>query len=520
MKKIKKRKFFLVGIVAIIYVIAIIAICRCVGTDSDKANHLLQAYDILNGNVFLKDWNLTGVTFLTTDLLYYEIAELFFGISYKSIYVAGGLMISSVLMISFIAADYGQEEHKILKKILCVLLLAIPCKELVSHFRVHTGAVFLSIFSYIVYYCIVKEKKYLRRYFISLFIVLFMGTIGDLLLVIIAAIPIVLCCLYRLAQVEKKDGYIYLKIAIISIGAVLGGFVFQKLYLWIGKANLNSYIGNQNFATVDQWPIKFQNFIVSILNMTMANFGGGRIADIWNLLKGVYFLVLLMAVIFMIISINNFLKNEEEDCLSTLLALGIIMAFLAYLLTDMAQPRYITLIPIASILLVVRNVQWLYEKFNNRKMISTIVISIAVLGAIGKMHEVLTYEYPTINKSYAEIIEFLEEHNLKYGYASFWNASNLTVLSENNVKVRHITKNGPTYEMYNWFNKNSWYHEDTTFVLVNNSSKDLGAMDPFGVSEEGIIQVFGNPSECYEINDYIVMVYEKKLSDALSDGKL
>ncbi len=60
--------------------------------DSDYSNLILEAADIISGNVLLNDWIQTGISFLTTDLLYYVIAVLFNGVSRNSYLVASGLM--------------------------------------------------------------------------------------------------------------------------------------------------------------------------------------------------------------------------------------------------------------------------------------------------------------------------------------------------------------------------------------------------------------------------------------------
>ena len=100
-RNMRKVSFFL------LYAVFVIWLFRFSGIDSDQANHLLQADDILSGNFFLKDWNLTGVTFFTTDLLYFEIARLIFGVRYRAIYVANGLKFLSIAAAAYYAVMKG-----------------------------------------------------------------------------------------------------------------------------------------------------------------------------------------------------------------------------------------------------------------------------------------------------------------------------------------------------------------------------------------------------------------------------
>lgn len=65
--------------------------------DSDYSNLILEASDIIGGNVFLNGWIQTGISFLTTDLLYYIIAVLINGISYNAYVMASGLILSCMM---------------------------------------------------------------------------------------------------------------------------------------------------------------------------------------------------------------------------------------------------------------------------------------------------------------------------------------------------------------------------------------------------------------------------------------
>lgn len=105
------RKFVFI-FAAIFYIFCIIGLCSHIDVDSDRANHLLQAEDILSGNFFMSDWVLTGITFFTTDLIYYEIGKIFCGVTPEAIYVTGGLMVSSALIAGFL--QVWQEKRKIL----------------------------------------------------------------------------------------------------------------------------------------------------------------------------------------------------------------------------------------------------------------------------------------------------------------------------------------------------------------------------------------------------------------------
>ena len=60
--------------------------------DSDFASLVLEANDILSGNIFLNGWYLTGATFILSEMPFYLISSAIFNISVKSYIFAVSLM--------------------------------------------------------------------------------------------------------------------------------------------------------------------------------------------------------------------------------------------------------------------------------------------------------------------------------------------------------------------------------------------------------------------------------------------
>lgn len=69
--------------------------------NSDTACMLLEAKDILHGNFFLADWQLTGITFITTDMPYFLIGTLIFGVDERAAFLAITLMYVALVTASF-----------------------------------------------------------------------------------------------------------------------------------------------------------------------------------------------------------------------------------------------------------------------------------------------------------------------------------------------------------------------------------------------------------------------------------
>lgn len=521
MLKQRLNKSIIKWVGMILYILLIIQLCGCMEMDSDKANHLLQAEDILAGNFFLSNWILTGVTFFTTDLIYYEIGELFRGITPDAVAMAGGLMLGSVFIISYFACMIGQKELK-LRKLCFALLMAIPCYNYILHFRVHTGAAFLSLSAFIlIHYIFSKssnQEEIKKIWFAALFFCCIFGTIGDLLFIIECIIPILIICVLKvLGTNDSKEKKIMYTTMVILFLAVTGAFLWDKIFFSIGNADKNSYIGGSLFSNPQEWGNKTLSFWQGGIFLSMGDFWQGGISDVWNYIRGINAIVIAVACYMILKNIYRLVKSTNNkgakiDIISGLLSCSVCMLFLVYLLTDMSQLRYTTMVPIACGIIFIRNIEFVLN-VKNKKIACGIVVLMSILSLVGKIKEISIYSKQIPNTDEYVLIDFLREQNLESGYAAFFDASKLTVLSGNSVKVRHIICNDSGMDIYKWFAKKEWYWEESRFVIVDDSRfSEVKENEIFGITEDNVRAAFGEPNERYEVSKYIVLVYDKDLS--------
>lgn len=76
------------GAILLLYV-AYLGQSRSLGTDSDGASNVLQAWEMLHGNLLLRGWWLSDVSFYTTELPEYMLVELARGLNPGVINAAG-----------------------------------------------------------------------------------------------------------------------------------------------------------------------------------------------------------------------------------------------------------------------------------------------------------------------------------------------------------------------------------------------------------------------------------------------
>jgi len=90
------------------------------------------------------------------------------------------------------------------------------------------------------------------------------------------------------------------------------------------------------------------------------------------------------------------------------------------------------------------------------------------------------------------IVNFLEKHGLHYGYATYWNAGILSVLSDEKVRVRQIQLSGGIPVPMRHLSSNRWYLPNAwvgkTFLLLTNQEVSLIDQEKMKVYGQKIIQ--------------------------------
>ncbi|MCR5782996.1 MAG: hypothetical protein K6G90_09725 [Clostridia bacterium] len=102
----------------------------------------------------------------------------------------------------------------------------------------------------------------------------------------------------------------------------------------------------------------------------------------------------------------------------------------------------------------------------------------AVIAALFNFSDVakMPKDSYTSNNNYA-IEEYLEAKGLTYGFATFWNAGPVTVISDNTIRVRNVNVNEDgTVTPYQYQSEDEWFipqpDQDTYFLLLDSSEYD------------------------------------------------
>src|SRR6266566_3438437 len=89
---------------ALLAFVCYLRISRALATNSDGASQALQAWDMLHGNLVLHGWQLSDVSFYTTELPEYMLVELLRGLNADVVHVASAMSYTLLVLLAALLA--------------------------------------------------------------------------------------------------------------------------------------------------------------------------------------------------------------------------------------------------------------------------------------------------------------------------------------------------------------------------------------------------------------------------------
>ncbi|MDN5377756.1 MAG: hypothetical protein PWQ76_7 [Clostridiales bacterium] len=472
--------------------------------DSDYANLVLEANDILSGNIFLKGWNLTGITFFTTDLPYFIFGALLFGVS-ESAYFAAIILMYFVLSISCVLLILPKDKEKFPLSLFILLCTGgFPCYYSCEVLRAHTPVFSYVFFALFFMQKILSSQKAKQIHHVLFVIFLAIAFAGDPITLVFGILPILIfsiCGMFFYPSQRK----IYLKILILDIIAAILGKLAEFAFL-MGGTNKNSFISTRGFISEESIISKTLLYLKCLLKMQNAYFFNGRISEISTLISAFRAILVLFSLYIIIKNLISFANRLEFDSISLILSLGFLFLSLVFIFTDISvdiySARYMGAFPMLCGILIARFFSTKRTFFN--KILIFFMSTLFLIAAI--------FPWNSFNKKSTpqeRLADFLLQNGLESGCSAFWDASHTTVSSLGKVKVRAVTFQNGNLSKFSWFCKDEWYSEPFRFVVINPSNKNAD----FGITEENMRKSLGIPRKILVFEDYIIYVYGKNISE-------
>ena len=515
LNKIKSKKLFkLLGIISISMLLYLFYLHLMYGYHPDCSSIILRAKDILNGNIFLKDWYGTTTNGIFSFTLYGIIGIFLAGFNNIACHASWSVMYVILLLLVFILIHKYRKQSKFIYLIVaCCFFTTFHCKS--SLYQFFWGS-HVEIMTYIIGALILIQsiinKKYENNNLLILFaILMFIIGFSDAFAFALLFFPLIIVMIIRFLINKDK---LCLNLSIISFVTLVISKILSRL-LSLNGIWQYSNSGEKYFCSIKTLLYNIVYTITAYANTFNANISGENINGLGFFCKLIGIALLFISLFIFLYDFKNFFK---QDAITQILLVAIVTQTAGFILLEFYcghEQRYI--MPCCIYLLILVGIfDW--NKFllclSNRlksininckiRHIKIIFLCFFLMVPISQI-KYLTFSTDLFNVPsdtflYSkELVDFLMAKGCKKGYARF-DISNLTTVgSSGKIILNDIVVNNGLHRN-KWFSKHDKIAGPVNFVV----------WDVERVQE--IEDWLGEPKEIHNIDNYSILIYDYDIS--------
>jgi hypothetical protein len=535
-----------------------LTLSRTVPENSDQANILLVASDMLHGNVLLHGWYLTDVSFYTTELPQYALLEIFFGVHANTAHIAAAMTYTLVVLLAVLLARGGFTSRAAVIRLLITagILIAPQLGVGVTALVLTVGHIGTAVPVLLILLLLDRAPQCLpggptvpdppggtasprtpladppaRVWWVPALtgLGLAWALVADELVLVVAVVPLALVCALRVAEAAVRERSVSrglvarrYELSLITAAAVAAGLA------WIAERVLRALGG----YILNPVPFTFtlHHFTANLHSLWAVPqiFG----ADYRGLAGGPYYTALLHMVSLAVIGLALLLLAWRffagAALVDQVLGVAIVANLVLFVVTSAGSegPHEIAVVaPFGAALAArmlagparqpaedpqatsARTSRVLARPARAAAGLAGLVVLLGYLG--GLAHDVVQ---PASPPAFAPVASWLQAHHLRYGLGGYWESSIATVQTGGQVKVRALLK--PTLAPDLWLAKPAWYDpagQQANFVVLSSTPGFMNNWEPRAL----ISKYFGRPARVYNFGPYTVMVWNRNLLASL-----
>jgi hypothetical protein len=505
-------------------------VSRTQRVESDGASNALQAWDMLHGNLLLRGWTVTDVSFFTTELPEYMLIEAVRGLSADVLHVAAALSYALLVPLAALLAKGRTTGREALVRMLIaggIMLAPEPgAGVFILLFQPdHIGTQVPMLLTWLVL------ERAPRRWYAPVLVGLMLAWIGvaDQIVFLIGVAPLVIVCGVRALRIWRgampwrdmpkriwrPDGlrlaWYEVAMAVAAVLSVPLSDIAVKLIHAIGGYTVLP-VATQ-LAAPSALPLHIRLATDGVLGLYGANFQGPPTG--LNLVFAILHLVgVALAIWALWLAFRRFFRND--DLIAQVLAVSIVVNLAAYLLSG-KPTAYWSVREMAGILpagavLAGRMIgpllatEWQARRRTLRSALAATLAAVLAcyLAALG-----WAATRPSVPGVGQDLVGWLGGHGLTYGLAEYGLANAPTLASGYKVAIRPVVAEptrldpGPHEYDINWYDPKQHY---ANFVAL---LAKPAALDP--MTQAQARAAFGAPAHEYRYKGYLIMTWNKNL---------
>jgi hypothetical protein len=444
--------------------------------DSDGASNVLQAADLLHGNLLLRHWQVSDVSFYLTDLPLYAVLALIFGTAPAVVHVGAAVMFTAVVLLSAaLARGRATGRAALIRALLAGGIVFGAPHQLMGIKLLLSSPDHLSTVVTALLVLLVADRTRLRYPVVIALATL--AVISDLLTVVVLILPMALVCGLRAVRGlpgSRQDA----ALAGCAVASVPLALAVEALLRAFG--GFTTYFPETDFAPAAQLFNDLTITYQQLLTLFGADFTGMRLApDVAGPMLHLAGLVLAIAGV--AVTARRF---DQADRIEQILLAGTVANLAAFTLTTQAGAtqsarEFLPVLAFSAVLAARR----FAEPLTRLRLLPALAAVLAGYLAVtavalrqGQGHVDLSPGLGNGTNS-AAVAGWLRQHGLTYGLGSYWNASGVTVQSRDTVRVRPVLigADGRLAVMDTEFDR-TWYDENAhqaTFLVVRLNDTDV-----------------------------------------------
>src|ERR1700722_11709296 len=491
---------------------------RTVPENSDEANVLLAASELLHGNLLLHGWYLTDVSFYTTEVPQYALLGFLFGVHPDTAHIAAAMTYTLVVVLAVLLARGGFTSRAGGVRLLIAagILLAPQIGSGVTPLILTIGHIGTAVPVLLIWLLLDRAPQ---RWWVPVLggLGLAWGLIADEIVLIVGVVPLAAVCALRVIEGAVRERGLSrvfatrrYELSLIVASAAAAGLA------WVAERVLRA-LGGYVVARVP-FTFTLHGFPGSLHSLWAVPqiFG----SDYRGLSGGPYYTALLHMVSLALVVLALFLLARRffsgAALVDQVLGVAIVLNIALFILTTAGSegPHEIAdVAPLGAALAAcmltasrpagARAPGRLTRSARAVAYGAGVVVLAGYLG--GLAHDVVQPESPA---AFSRVAAWLQAHHLTYGLGGYWESSIVTVQTGEQVKVRALLKAtlGPDL----WLAKPAWYDpaaQQANFVVLSSTPGFKNNWEPRAL----VAKVFGRPAHVYNFGPYTVMVWDKNI---------
>ena len=504
--------------------------------NSDSANILLMASDLLHGHLLLHDWYVSDVSFYPTELPQYALLEAILGLHMGTAHVAAAMTYTLTFLLAVLLARSGSAGRAALVRTLIAagIMLAPQFGLGVFALDLSVGHIGTSVPLLLVWLLLDKVPP---RWYVPVLTAVLLAwvLVADPIVYVVGIGPLGLVAAMRVIRgVIQGRGDLMQRIAEgwydLSLGAAA---VAAAGIAWVVNnilSDMGGYTVNRLPFYLTPWHDLHNNLSAGwkVLEIFGANYSG--LHGSWLLLAFLHMASVLTVGWALFLAARRFFTIGLVD---QVLAAGIVLNVMLYLLTnaaDEAAHEVAIIVPFGAALaarVLVRAAKGTVAAgepasqtaprpggsrppdppWRRRFALAGFAAGILVLAGYtaGLGYEISQPSAPAAN---TRLAPWLLDHHLTYGLSGYWTSGSVTVNSGGRVEVRALMQYTMKRDL--WLSNSSWYDPAlhyANFIVLDSTPGFFNHWEPQAL----ISKYFGRPARTYHTGPYTVLVWDKNL---------